>query len=389
MNKRVVIAGVVSLVVIAVVTAGVAANIFNKQRVQQLFFGNTVKVRVASVENLSDYPIVKVEGTSRIRLNAGEMTTSVYARMDGNLIFVRDKENPFVEQGEILAKFDPQELDIQYQQALAKVGAAQAKVKQAERGANMHSELFEKNGTSKAIRDNAIDVYNIEQQNLMVEQTTVEMLQQKMREEVVVAPAKGLIIRSNAKQGMVVSRGQNLFEIADTSLISLSFLLDDKEVKYFSEGKKLHIESNVQGSGIIDGVVQHMEKEPYAQGNRWDVTITINNREDKFKNQKFIVNDDKSFLDSIKNVLGKGFTVYLPNRESAKAIQRHAVLYKNGNPFVYVVKPGGIAEEREIQTGVSYGDDYIEVIAGLTEGEKVIFIGQEKVTNGMKVIWDE
>jgi len=389
MNKRVVIAGVISLVVIAVVTAGVAANIFNKQRVQQLFFGNTVKVSVASVENLSDYPIVKVEGTSRIRLNAGEMTTSVYARMDGNLIFVRDKENPFVEQGEILAKFDPQELDIQYQQALAKVGAAQAKVKQAERGANMHSELFEKNGTSKAIRDNAIDVYNIEQQNLMVEQTTVEMLQQKMREEVVVAPAKGLIIRSNAKQGMVVSRGQNLFEIADTSLISLSFLLDDKEVKYFSEGKKLHIESNVQGSGIIDGVVQHMEKEPYAQGNRWDVTITINNREDKFKNQKFIVNDDKSFLDSIKNVLGKGFTVYLPNRESAKAIQRHAVLYKNGNPFVYVVKPGGIAEEREIQTGVSYGDDYIEVIAGLTEGEKVIFIGQEKVTNGMKVIWDE
>jgi len=389
MNKRVVIAGVISLVVIAVVTAGVAANIFNKQRVQQLFFGNTVKVRVASVENLSDYPIVKVEGTSRIRLNAGEMTTSVYARMDGNLIFVRDKENPFVEQGEILAKFDSRELDIQYQQALAKVGAAQAKVKQAERGANMHSELFEKNGTSKAIRDNAIDVYNIEQQNLMVEQTTVEMLQQKMREEVVVAPAKGLIIRSNAKEGMVVSRGQNLFEIADTSLISLSFLLDDKEVKYFSEGKKLHIESNVQGSGIVDGVVQHMEKEPYAQGNRWDVTITINNKEEKSKNQKFVVNDDKSFLDNIKNMLGKGFTVYLPNRESAKAIQRHAVLYKNGNPFVYVVNTAGIAEEREIQTGVSYGDDYIEVIAGLTEGEKVIFIGQEKVTNGMKVIWDE
>lgn len=389
MNKRVVIAGVVSLVVIAVVTAGVAANIFNKQRVQQLFFGNTVKVRVASVENLSDYPIVKVEGTSRIRLNAGEMTTSVYARMDGNLIFVRDKENPFVEQGEILAKFDSRELDIQYQQALAKVGAAQAKVKQAERGANMHTELFEKNGTSKAIRDNAIDVYNIEQQNLMVEQTTVEMLQEKMKEEVVVAPAKGLIIRSNAKEGMVVSRGQNLFEIADTSLISLSFLLDDKEVKYFSEGKKIHIESNVQGSGIIDGVVQHMEKEPYAQGNRWDVTITINNKEEKFKNQKFIVNDDKSFLDSIKNMLGKGFTVYLPNRESAKAIQRHAVLYKNGNPFVYVVNPAGIAEEREIQTGVSYGDDYIEIIAGLTEGEKVIFIGQEKVINGMKVIWDE
>ncbi len=389
MNKRVVIASVVSLVVIAVVTAGVAANIFNKQRVQQLFFGNTVKVRVTSVDNLSDYPIVKVEGTSRIRLNAGEMTTSVYARMDGNLIFVRDKENPFVEQGEILAKFDSRELDIQYQQALAKVGAAQAKVKQAERGANMHTELFEKNGTSKAIRDNAIDVYNIEQQNLMVEQTTVEMLQQKMKEEVVVAPAKGLIIRSNAKEGMVVSKGQNLFEIADTSLISLSFLLDDKEVKYFSEGKKIHIESNVQGSGIIDGVVQHMEKEPYAQGNRWDVTIVINNKEEKFKNQKFVVNDDKSFLDNIKNMLGKGFTVYLPNRESAKAIQRHAVLYKNGNPFVYVVNPAGIAEEREIQTGVSYGDDYIEIIAGLTEGEKVIFIGQEKVINGMKVIWDE
>lgn len=389
MNKRVVVAGVVALVVIAVAIAGVSANLINKNRLQQLFFANQVRVRVASVVNVSDYPIVKVTGASRIRLAAGEMTSSVYARMEGYLVFVRDKDNPFVRQGDVLAKFDLSEMNIQYQQALARAGAAQAKVKQAERGAVMQSELFEKNGTAKAVRDNAIDVYKIEQQNLVAEQAAVTMLQEKMKDEVVAAPVTGFIIRSNAKPGMVVAKGQNLFEIADTRVVSLNFLLNDNEVKYFNEGAKVRIEPNNQSEGryIIDGVVRHMEKEPYAQGNRWDVTISIENTDDKLAGHKFAVNDDKSFLDDMKSMLGKGFTVYLPNAERAKAVQRHAILYKNGSPFVYIVNGKGMAEERAIQIGVSYGDDYVEVISGLEEGEKVIFVGQEKVRNGMKVTW--
>jgi Cu(I)/Ag(I) efflux system membrane fusion protein len=56
------------------------------------------------------------------------------------------------------------------------------------------------------------------------------------------------------------------------------------------------------------------------------------------------------------------------------AVPRSAVLSPDENPFVYVYSGGGHYELRKVKLG-RVGDEYVEVVDGLKEQEKVVTSG--------------
>jgi multidrug efflux pump subunit AcrA (membrane-fusion protein) len=61
----------------------------------------------------------------------------------------------------------------------------------------------------------------------------------------------------------------------------------------------------------------------------------------------------------------------------------NAALFTNGSSKVLVVQDG-VAHMKEIKLGL-VGNDYTEVLSGLTGGEKAVTIGKERVSDGDKV----
>lgn len=64
-------------------------------------------------------------------------------------------------------------------------------------------------------------------------------------------------------------------------------------------------------------------------------------------------------------------TIILDHREGVLVVPSQAIHYANEKAFVYVVGTNGIREVNWIETGIE-GKDYIEVVSGLNEGDKVI-----------------
>jgi RND family efflux transporter MFP subunit len=63
-----------------------------------------------------------------------------------------------------------------------------------------------------------------------------------------------------------------------------------------------------------------------------------------------------------------------------QALQRHTT-----GATVYIVNDGDRVEERQVTLGVE-GSDYVEVLTGLAENERVIIAGRSEVTPGQKVL---
>ena len=85
-------------------------------------------------------------------------------------------------------------------------------------------------------------------------------------------------------------------------------------------------------------------------------------------------------------------TVELPDADASPRLvtRRAALLRRNGHPEVFVIEGEGtsaIAKSRRVRTGRSAGE-WIEILDGLGEGERVVWDGHFALGDGIAVVID-
>ena len=76
-------------------------------------------------------------------------------------------------------------------------------------------------------------------------------------------------------------------------------------------------------------------------------------------------------------------TIYTAAPREAVVAPLTALMYDNSTISLFVVE-GDIAHERTVKTGSKYGED-MEIIEGLKEKEQVVVVGQNNLSEGVKV----
>jgi len=148
-NRRTIIALTVAVVIVIVTIAAVANNLLNIKRISNAL-NDVTDVRVAVAMEMDDYITITVPVNSHIEISPEpDAVIKVFAPLEGKIIFSDKTIGRFVEKGEIVARYDTSELAVQVNQAAARVGAATAKLKQAEREYTQECELYAKDATSK------------------------------------------------------------------------------------------------------------------------------------------------------------------------------------------------------------------------------------------------
>ena len=61
-----------------------------------------------------------------------------------------------------------------------------------------------------------------------------------------------------------------------------------------------------------------------------------------------------------------------------------AVVTKSDRPYLYVMKDDGTVEQREITEGETV-DGIVQILSGITPGEKVVVEGEQVLSDGSKV----
>jgi len=177
------------------------------------------------------------------------------------------------------------------------------------------------------------------------------------------SPINGILAKYFVDIGAVVSQQTPICIVSDTSKVRLIFSIAENLVNKiqknsyvkFSIEDKTFISKDLQLSNYIDPASRCME-----------VRVVLDNPNNFLKSGSFV----------------KGELVFY--EKDALVIPSEAILDVDSRKIVYVVKEDNTVEEREVKIGLRY-KNYVEILSGIKQFDKVVYQGGEILTNGMKV----
>ena len=305
-------------------------------------------------------------------------TNSVVASMlTGKVTSIAVQEGDYVKKGQLLLTIDARDLSQKASGASAGIRAAQMAASSAAQNAKMAARTYQRYKNlydEKVITKQEFDQYTTQKNVAALEyaraQAGVQQAQAGLGEVKVfqsyarvTAPVSGIVTQRTIDLGSTAIQGQPMLTIE----------AQDKG------GFKSEIVANIDESYL--GKVKDGE----------DVSLEINGKTYKRKITKVVKYIDpttrtfKAKID-ISGLTGGQFAkINIPvSRKDAITVPKSAIVQKGELMGVYTVDRDNIVSYRLIRTGRMYGDT-VEVLSGLSDGDKIITVGTEKAVDGAKI----
>ena len=185
------------------------------------------------------------------------------------------------------------------------------------------------------------------------------------------APVNGIVTERKVTEGQYVREGDVLYALADLSKVWVKADIYESDLPQVHMGQAAEITSDALPGEKLRGRVSFIEPTVNQQTRTVAVRVEVRNPGLKLRPGMYA---------NVK--------LHALGRQSALAVPRSAVLDTGMRKVVYVAKGDGVFEGRRIEVGPVAGD-YVPVLAGLNEGERIVTQGafmidsQTRISGGL------
>jgi membrane fusion protein (multidrug efflux system) len=305
-----------------------------------------VPVEVAEVERRSIAAYIETNGVLE-----AENEVDLVARITGPIVELAAEEGMVVRKGALLARIDEAE-------TRAQVEIAEVRLREAERS-------YERATASKL---NALISEEAYEQILAAKEAAqAQLVDQRIRLGYtrIEAPFDAIVIERVVKHAEHVTVNQRLFRISDFDPLLCPIQVPEKELGRLKLGQRAHLTVEAWSGERFPARVLRISPVVEAATGTIRVTLEVEARR-KLRPGMFA----SVFLE-------------IDTREDALAIPRAALALESLGDTVFVARDGE-AKRREVRLGYEEAD-VVEVLSGLEEGERVIVVGQEGLSDGTPV----
>jgi membrane fusion protein, multidrug efflux system len=290
----------------------------------------------------------KLEALGNARANESVDISSKTSNVVTEVMF-RDGER--VKRGQLLVQLDDA-------QTRADVAAAEAAVAESERLFNRSRELLATEALSKAQFDQL-------EATLKANRAKLAAANARLADTVIRAPFSGRVGLRRVSVGTLISPGDVITTLDDTSVIKLDFSVPENFLATMREGLAVRATAPALAGRSFTGKVASI-----------DSRVDMNSRAVTVR--ALLANEDGALRP------GMFLNVALANDErESLTIPEQALTPEAERQFVFVVNDGK-AQRREVRIGARRPGT-VEVVAGLAAGERVIVEGTQKVRDGAPV----
>ena len=326
-------------------------------RSQIAFSVKTVKVKRGYISEYFEYAGT-VESYNKI---------NVLPEIAGRIKKMYKNIGEFVRKGELLFELEDTLYKSQYEQAKAGLNAAEISYKDAEKNMKRISAVYKKNGVSKTEYEKAVSGYELAKSNYERAKAGFDIAEFQYNSTKVKAPFSGVITGKYKEEGDFInpsmggfSPSTGVYTLEDYSKIYVDIDIPSSEATMIKKSMRAEI---VVGELIINARV-----------------LTINEKTDPMTSSvsaRIIAeNPNKKILP------GSIVSIRIHYKEKSDAIVVPSKSLLEGNR-VFVMK-NNTAKERIVKIGLK-NPDYMEILKGVKEGEKVIVEGNFGLFDGALV----
>ncbi|OJX14013.1 MAG: hypothetical protein BGO77_01455 [Caedibacter sp. 37-49] len=205
--------------------------------------------------------------------------------------------------------------------------------------------------------------------NLKAAEARVEIAMKKVEDSLIQAPFEGIISLNNISIGAPVNEQTELFTIVDVDPMKLDFRVPAEYLRYISVGQTLTI--------VIDG----FEDEPFS-----GTVEAIDAKVDPHAHSISVRANLRNEKRTLKPGLFARVDLVVGSKDNALVVPLSAVESSGDEEFVYKVF-NGVAYRFPVTTGIQEGDN-IEIVRGLQERDVVVTVGQNKIRDGIPVVYE-
>jgi Cu(I)/Ag(I) efflux system membrane fusion protein len=171
------------------------------------------------------------------------------------------------------------------------------------------------------------------------------------------ASASGSVVERKVTQGQYVNAGDTLFTVADLSQVWIKADVYEDQLPQIRRGQEVQITSEALPNRTLHGRVDFIEPAANPQTRTIPVHVHVANPDMRLLPGMFI---NATFI----------------SRAATESIvvPRSAVLDTGTRKIVYIARPNGVFEAREVAVGAP-SDDLFPVTSGLVRGDRVVLSG--------------
>jgi len=269
----------------------------------------------------------------------------------GKVLSVEFEEGDVIKKGSVLAKLDDEMLRLQLQTVEV----------------NLEGQRKDEQRYRILAEQNAAPDIQLEKVELAIKGLEIQKAQilKQIKGCTIISPFNGIITKKMIDLGSVIGAGTPVAEITDISVLKLAVNIPERDINKFKVGQKVDVTADISPDQIITGTVK-----------------TISPQADKTHNVKVQI-EVKNNGNELKAGMFATTTMESGSSINALSIPRKTLVGSTKSPQVYVVKNG-----KAILTSFNAGtsdSDYIEVVSGVSETDKVVIKGQVNLKNNSNV----
>lgn len=321
-------------------------------------------VNTAQVQYMSMKSIVSATGTIK-PVESVEVSSKITARVKQVLV----KENDTVTQGQTVALLDGKDYETQKEQA-------EFTLKNAKIIYDRTNYLYNIGAKSKEDLDNA-------QYNYDTAQSKLEEAESNLSETVIVSPMDGVVIGEPVTDGTMAVQGNSnptvIMRIADLSRKQIFAKVDETDIGSVRVGQKATFTVDAYNGKTFTATVSKISQTD--MDNSWNIS---NSSSSSSSSSAAVIYYSVTLdVDDPEGLLMPSMTarveIETANKDSALAVPLSALKTDKNGTYVIVIKDDSTTENRYVETGI-YGDEFVEIVNGLSENEKVDVTMVKKAT---------
>jgi membrane fusion protein, multidrug efflux system len=320
-----------------------------------------VNVKTSPAEKKQIQPYLETTGT----LKPYEEVT-VSSEVDGIVRKIMVEEGSLVYARSLLAVINDIDYTLELKRSDAALSQAQANLDNAQAEFKRKDTLYKEELITKQQFDDVTTRLALAQADLERARATLETSRERLARTRVYSPLVAAVKEKKVSVGDYVRNGTPLFQLIKIDSLKLNFTISEKDVAGLKTGQE---------------VVFTVDAFPGKQFTG-KISLLYPNVEEKTRTLQA-----EAIVSNNNHVLKPGYfariQIFTQAARDAVVVPITALLYDDSTIRIFVVG-GNKAQERIIKTGNKY-EEYVEVLEGVKEKEQVVVVGQNNLSEGVKV----
>ncbi|MDE2922317.1 MAG: efflux RND transporter periplasmic adaptor subunit [Acidobacteriota bacterium] len=312
-----------------------------------------VKVTSAIRRDIADY--LETNGSLE-----AENEVDIVARTTGPIVELNVEEGDFVRAGQVLARIDAAEIE-------AQLGIARVNLAEAELAWNRAQDSFQAEVVSQ-------EAYDLAKSNFDAAAAQIVGTEILLDYTVIRAPFDGLIIERVIKNAEHVSTNARLFRISDFDPLLCPIQLPEKDLPRLRLDQTAYL--TVEAYPGVRFPARVLRISPVVDPATGTVKVTL----------------EVQAQGRLRPGMFASVFVETDVHANAIVVPKQALVLESTSDMVYVAvddgEGGTVARRRELELGYEESDS-LEVLSGLREGEDVVIVGQDGLSDQTPISVDE